>query len=236
MAMAIDSNGYGCNRLRVVDPTRYRVCSPALVNPEDREEGQPRIEAPLRFSVLNILRPDFGREAILSTKSPTTTTTTHAHKRQTRPPRRSPLPLPRDLTVSSSPRELQTRLSPTPAVFGSHHSVCRDRDLLSTHGSSLTPGLSRSGSLESLASNRSSLTGSSAAGTPSISSAASSVGAESVTSESTAASTGGNSTQSGSAAQSLWPAWVYCTRYSDRPSSGQLHSHIPTIDIFFFNS
>lgn len=24
----------------------------------------------------------------------------------------------------------------------------------------------------------------------------------------------------------LWPAWVYCTRYSDRPSSGELLSYI----------
>lgn len=31
-----------------------------------------------------------------------------------------------------------------------------------------------------------------------------------------------------SAAKELWPAWVYCTRYSDRPSSGM----VPKIFIF----
>lgn len=25
----------------------------------------------------------------------------------------------------------------------------------------------------------------------------------------------------------LWPAWIYCTRYSDRPSSGKFHFHKP---------
>lgn len=38
----------------------------------------------------------------------------------------------------------------------------------------------------------------------------------------TAAVTGGSSTGSQPASsQLLWPAWVYCTRYSDRPSSGK---------------
>jgi hypothetical protein len=25
----------------------------------------------------------------------------------------------------------------------------------------------------------------------------------------------------------LWPAWVYCTRYSDRPSSGECDNYCP---------
>ncbi|XP_055588805.1 homeobox protein invected-like [Uranotaenia lowii] len=32
---------------------------------------------------------------------------------------------------------------------------------------------------------------------------------------------GGSSTSSGSGGPMVWPAWVYCTRYSDRPSSGE---------------
>lgn len=29
---------------------------------------------------------------------------------------------------------------------------------------------------------------------------------------------------SGGDKETLWPAWVYCTRYSDRPSSGKYRS------------
>ncbi|XP_049953393.1 homeobox protein engrailed-1a-like [Schistocerca serialis cubense] len=36
----------------------------------------------------------------------------------------------------------------------------------------------------------------------------------------TAATTAATTPASPAAAQQLWPAWVYCTRYSDRPSSG----------------
>lgn len=176
MAMAMDS-GYGI-RLNV----------------------QQTIESPLRFSVLNILRPDFGREAILSTKTSANPNQLHRH-------RHSPLPVARDLSVASAnaARDV-TRLSPLDSNSNSN-----------SNSNSGQSRLSRSGSLESLASNRSSLTGSSVAGTPSISSAASSVG-ESVS--------GDSSAQSG--AQSLWPAWVYCTRYSDRPSSGWYYYYTTT--------
>ncbi|XP_039453552.1 homeobox protein invected-like [Culex pipiens pallens] len=33
--------------------------------------------------------------------------------------------------------------------------------------------------------------------------------------------TSGSTTTSGSGGPMVWPAWVYCTRYSDRPSSGE---------------
>ncbi|EAU76363.2 AGAP008025-PA, partial [Anopheles gambiae str. PEST] len=37
---------------------------------------------------------------------------------------------------------------------------------------------------------------------------------------STGSSSGSGSSGSGSGGPMVWPAWVYCTRYSDRPSSG----------------
>jgi hypothetical protein len=34
----------------------------------------------------------------------------------------------------------------------------------------------------------------------------------------------------------LWPAWVYCTRYSDRPSSGEFSVLTPVYEMFKFIS
>lgn len=202
---------------RVRSPESHVV--PRQEQPQDRKED---IETPLRFSVVNILRPDFGREAILSTKAPKQTSLVTGHS-TTIPvpiPRHSPLSLPRDLSLSSN------RLSPTrpqPSGFSVH----RERELFSTHCGLTSPlqrnsGLSRSGSLESLASNRSSVTGSSVTGAPSLGSASSTIGTDSLSGDSNSGSVS-NSTTSQSAinGQSPWPAWVYCTRYSDRPSSGR---------------
>lgn len=33
----------------------------------------------------------------------------------------------------------------------------------------------------------------------------------------------------------VWPAWVYCTRYSDRPSSGKYYNFFSSLNIFFSN-
>lgn len=155
-------------------------------------QQNPSINNPLRFSVVNILRPEFGRDAIISKSA--------SRKKSVSPQLHSPS-LPRDLSLS--------RL-PSPAV--------RDTESFSGTTSPVQrhSTLSRSGSLESLASNRSSLNGS-LTGTPSLSSGASTIG-ESVSGDSVGGST---NTTSGSNGQSLWPAWVYCTRYSDRPSSGK---------------
>ncbi|XP_046403876.1 homeobox protein engrailed-1-like [Ischnura elegans] len=60
---------------------------------------------------------------------------------------------------------------------------------------------------------------------PAPSSAASSSSSSSSSSASSSSSTSSSSTTSSSGSGSsqplLWPAWVYCTRYSDRPSSGR---------------
>lgn len=199
----------------------HRVCSPPSaeshvvprqIHREERSESESNT---LRFSVVNILRPEFGREAILSTKSSSKTTII-------KPVAHSPLPLPRDLSLSSS------RLSPQspPSTNFSQ----RDRDSFSSHCGLTSPlqrhsALSRSGSLESLASNRSSVTGSSVTGAPSLCSTSSTISGESLSGESNtgSASSTGTSTANGANGQSLWPAWIYCTRYSDRPSSGELH-------------
>ncbi|XP_012274476.1 homeobox protein engrailed-1a-like [Orussus abietinus] len=178
-------------------------CAASSQEHRDIPQAGPSTESSLRFSVVNILRPDFGREAILGRTS---------GKRGFYPgipsSRTQTLTFPRDLGLPAS------RLSPRLASAGSPGQRERDRDTFSTHSGLASPlrrhGLSRSGSLESLASNRSSVTGSSGTGAPST------VGAESISGDSTSGCVGQNTP----AGQSLWPAWVYCTRYSDRPSSG----------------
>lgn len=44
-------------------------------------------------------------------------------------------------------------------------------------------------------------------------------------SDDTKSETGSTKDENGS---QLWPAWIYCTRYSDRPSSGRYQLHAPT--------
>lgn len=198
VALATMESAYGLSRLGMTIQHYHhhhrRARSPdSHVQPHQEPSEQ---VSPLRFSVVNILRPDFGRDAILS-RTPTAKTTPI---KVTPLPVHSPLSLPRDLSLSSGGNN--QRLSPQLGFSSSN--------------------LSRSGSLESLASNRSSVTGNSA----SISSAASTAGGESVSGESNSS---GSSTGNG---QSLWPAWIYCTRYSDRPSSGEFY--IYTINIFCF--
>ena len=149
---------------------QHRLQQLRQLSSQPRRE-EPPATAPLRFSVLNILRPEFGREAILSQRLPQPA------------PLQSPPGLPRDLSLAA--QRLSPRSPPSPTQSS----------------------LSRSASLESLASSRGSLHGAA-----SVSSAASSTGADSLAGEA------GRQAQGG---QSLWPAWIYCTRYSDRPSSGK---------------
>lgn len=194
-----------------------------------RQQPVQQTEAPLRFSVVNILRPDFGRDAIIKT-----TNKAINNKRKTNKANKSSLLVPRDLSLSSSSTSTATTASPSrlspqsPPTISSipstsrYEAVNRDRDTFTETTSPLqrhSTGLSRSGSLESLASNRSSINGS-LTGTPSLSSAASTVGTESISGDSVAGSTAGSQTSSANG-QNPWPAWVYCTRYSDRPSSGK---------------
>lgn len=186
------------------------------------DHNQQNIDRPLNFSVANILKPDFGRKAILSIKTPNAQPSTFPSEHTINGTVQRNSPLPRDLSLSS------TRLSPQ-----SPHSVSytthRERDAFSSHCGLTSPlqkqnGLSRSGSLESLASSRSSVASSSVTGPSSLCSASSTIGGDSLNSDSTAGSTAGApaSQQTGTNGQSqLWPAWVYCTRYSDRPSSGK---------------
>lgn len=208
----------------------HRVLSPEshVVSRQDRQpehhHQQDDTDAPLRFSVVNILRPEFGRKAILSTKTQPKTQPSNGHTNiPVQIPRHSPLSLPRDLSLSS------TRLSPQSPQSTSSYATHRERDTFSSHCGLTSPlqrhnGLSRSGSLESLASSRSSVASSSVTGPPSsLCSTSSAIGGDSLNGDSTAGSTAGAATttqQTGTNGQSLWPAWVYCTRYSDRPSSG----------------
>lgn len=185
-----------------------------VVPQEDRQpDHQQDTGQPLHFSVVNILRPDFGRKAILTEKQPPATSLT----------RHSPLPLPRDLSLSS------TRLSP--------QSVHKEKD--NSHNGLASPshrqnGLSRSGSLESLASSRSSVTSSTVTGPSSLCSTTS--GGESLNSDGTSGGgTGSTSTSKQNGQSQLWPAWVYCTRYSDRPSSGKFYRHVLSRSLLYIN-
>ncbi|XP_018304302.1 homeobox protein engrailed-1a [Mycetomoellerius zeteki] len=188
---------------------RHHVLSPESHvvphQPDHPPDRQQETEAPLRFSVVNILRPDFGRKAILNEKQPVSTISIQL-------PRSSPVSLPRDLSLSS-------RLSP--------QSIHKEKDNFPSHNGFTSPllrqnGLSRSGSLESLASSRSSVTSSTVTGPASLCSTSSTIGSESLNGDNTSGGGVSNTStnqQNGTNGQ-LWPAWVYCTRYSDRPSSG----------------
>ncbi|XP_012060430.1 PREDICTED: homeobox protein engrailed-1a-like [Atta cephalotes] len=171
--------------------------------PDHPPDRQQETEAPLRFSVVNILRPDFGRKAILNEKQPVSTISLQS-------PQSSPVSVPRDLSLSS-------RLSPS--------SIHKEKDNFPSHNGLTSPllrqnGLSRSGSLESLASSRSSVTSSTVAGPASLCSTSSTIGSESLNSDNTSGGSNTSTNQQNGTNGQLWPAWVYCTRYSDRPSSG----------------
>ncbi|XP_077259827.1 homeobox protein engrailed-2-A [Temnothorax americanus] len=183
-------------------PHRHVLSPESYVMPHQviRSPDRQRNVSPLRFSIVNILKPDFGSKA-LRTKQPVSL-------------HRPSLLLPRDLSLSSS------RLSP--------QSVHKEKDNFPSHNG-LTPppskqnGLSRSGSLESLASSRSSVASNTVTGPSSLCSTSSIVG-DSLNGDATSGGSSGStstSQQNGTNGQNqLWPAWVYCTRYSDRPSSG----------------
>lgn len=203
--------------------------------PSDGGDQQPDTGTPLRFSVTNILKPEFGLQAILSSKTPKRTTARCSHNVKTttvaannhEQTSSSLLSLPRDLSLSS------TRLSPN-LPNATNYAIRDNRDTFSTHceltsplqrHSSTSAGLSRSGSVESLASSRSSATSTSVVTRPSsLCSASSAISGECLSGESAQPSSNPASASAGKQnatdGQSLWPAWVYCTRYSDRPSSG----------------
>lgn len=191
------------------------------------DQQPPDTETPLRFSVVNILRPEFGREAILNTKiGKANGGTVPAVQLATR---HSPLALPRDLSLSSGTARLSPQ-SPQSTSYATSVHRERQQDTFSSHCGLASPlhrhtGLSRSGSLESLASSRSSIASSSVTSPPSLCSASSTIGSDSLNGDNNntpGTSAGTSASQpNGTNSQSLWPAWVYCTRYSDRPSSGE---------------
>lgn len=212
-------------RLGIASHHHHMLSSESHVVPrQDRQpDHQQDTERSLRFSVVNILKPDFGREAILNTKVPNESAISAAIPAQH--PQHSPLPLPRDLSLSStrlpSPQSPPQLTNYSVREKDAFSSLCGVTSPLQRHGN----GLSRSGSLESLASSRSSVTSSSVTsssvtGPPSLCSTSSTISGDSLNGESTSGNTSA-SQQNVPNSQSLWPAWVYCTRYSDRPSSGK---------------
>jgi hypothetical protein len=121
--------------------------------------------APLRFSVSNILKPEFGRRAVEECRL-----RTHIESARSKSSRCSSIDDCRSFT--SSP---QRPLSPSRKILDDSD---RHSGAESSIGSSSRP---------------------------------SSVLEDKLT----------DSGSSNKSANSLWPAWVYCTRYSDRPSSGE---------------
>lgn len=218
-------------RLGVASHHHRVLSSESHVMPrQDRQQDhQQDTERSLRFSVDNILKPDFGREAILNTKVPNESAVSAVIPAQH--PRHSPLP--RDLSLSS------TRLSSPQSPQLPNYSVLREKDAFASLCGITSPlqkhsnGLSRSGSLESLASSRSSATSSSVASPPSLCSTSSTISGDSLNGENTGGSTS-TSQQNGNNSQSLWPAWVYCTRYSDRPSSGKFDRYKSSFEFFIY--
>lgn len=173
----------------------------------------------LHFSVVNILRPDFGHEAILNTRSSSKTTSIRV----------SSLPAHSPVSLLHCPRRSSSQLLP-------HLPHRNDQDSLSCVLTSAfqdhSSNLSRSGSLESLASSRSSVTGGSINGATAFLSTTSIVCNESLSIQ----STNSNSflDQNSGKRQSIWPAWIYCTRYSDRPSSGKYLKVFSSFDILIY--
>ncbi|XP_014468345.1 PREDICTED: homeobox protein engrailed-2b-like [Dinoponera quadriceps] len=208
-------------------PSHVHMFSPGsrMLHQENQpsDDGdQPDTDTPLRFSVDNILKPEFGLKAILDSKTPKETSVRCTNRHTTVQTSGNALSLPRDLSLPS------TRLSP-PLPNATNYTTRDNRDTFSTHSGLASPlqrhssaGLSRSGSVESLASNRSSVTNSSVTRPSSLCSASSTISGESLNGESAQSSSNGgiSTSQNSTNGQSLWPAWVYCTRYSDRPSSG----------------
>ncbi|XP_035915931.1 homeobox protein invected [Anopheles stephensi] len=199
----------------------------------------------LKFSIDNILKADFGRritDPLLMKRTPKGGH--HQHVPSASGSRKSASKNPSAIDLSgglggseqtSSSSTLAPLLGGTATGAGSIASALSTVKQFCTAVSTTTTSSSRasSGSVSSVGSVGSedvspisplSSTGSlkgAESGAGGSSSSATNAGGSGANGGSAGSSSGSGSSGSGSGGPMVWPAWVYCTRYSDRPSSGR---------------
>jgi len=206
------------NRHHQTSPSEHRQqqgSSPT--GPSPRPTHNERVPQPtsLPFSVANILRPDFGRRAVISSKQQEpllrpgstrrTVTPICDYQRLYRPhehlPGVQPLAAPKLTKKQNSAWSPVTavRTAPVPTEDVSFKVSARES---SNHQQARSKGVSPPVQTAGTAS-------------PPLSPASSTVSATSSNPDEKIV------TPDPAKGPQLWPAWVYCTRYSDRPSSGE---------------
>lgn len=196
-------------------PQQHLGSSPS--GPSPRPANNETVPQPttLPFSVANILRPDFGRRAVITSKQQEplfrpggirrTVTPICDYQRLYRPhehlPGIQPLPAPKPTKKQTSAWPSVVRNPTLPTEDVSFKVSARET---SNHQQARSKGVSTP-------------VPTSGAASPPLSPASSTVSASSSNPDD---KVGNADCAKGS---QLWPAWVYCTRYSDRPSSGECH-------------
>nr|CAD7456669.1 unnamed protein product [Timema tahoe] len=173
-----------------------RQPSPTPPPPNNRVPPTPPTILP--FSVANILKPEFGRKAVVTLK--------HL------PFQANPQPL-----IRHEIKRVTTPICDYQRLFRPHESLPGVQPL-----PALKPVKKQQAPLLSwppLAGAKSDTDGVKGPAVPQQTSPPLSPASSTVSAGSSAAEEKGPSSGKG---QELWPAWVYCTRYSDRPSSGEI--------------
>lgn len=180
---SVGRNNLDCNCCRSPTPPGSPP-SPGIRDQQRQQRGQqsPGPSNSLTFSVDNILRPEFGRSALITSK-------------------------PRTVKQSLSEHDGEGIGHPH---HNHHHHHSHHNQLQQPQQSPQQP-LQQPNQLQSPPLQRSSAKKIS----PAVSPAQKQSLAEKLASESSEDSSSKDTNEP------LWPAWVYCTRYSDRPSSGK---------------
>lgn len=181
----------------------------------------------LKFSIDNILKPSFGRritDPLLKRSKPAKKTVAQKAAAQQRTLQKLQAATERhgtpiDLTASMG----ATISGPSPTTPASPFSGSDASALPDSNNSAVVD----SASVSAISS------GSSAASPAQLLSPTTTAGSSSSDQDKVISSTASTTTTTSSASSSsspmVWPAWVYCTRYSDRPSSGTYTTHINII-------
>ncbi|GFG40012.1 hypothetical protein Cfor_12985, partial [Coptotermes formosanus] len=204
------------NRPNQCSPPEYQQqgSSPSVPSPHPTHNERVPQTTTLPFSVANILRPDFGRRAVITSKQQEpvfrpggirrTVTPICDYQRLYRPHDHlsgvQPLPAPKPTKKQTSAWSPVTATSrPTPTVPTERPDFRVSARESSNHQQARNKAVSPPAPTSGTAS-------------PPLSPASSTVSAASSNPDEKLL----NETTKG---PQLWPAWVYCTRYSDRPSS-----------------
>lgn len=189
---------------------QQQASSPQGRSPRPTNNDRGPQSTALPFSVANILRPDFGRRALITSKQ-------HESLYTPGTVRRTVTPICDYHTLYRPHEHLPVQPLRAPKPTKGHHSAWPPLT------ASRQPSLPDNGATCKVTSNHQHARSkeaqlplpSSGTTSPPLSPASSAVSAASPTSEDKAPT--GDTTKG----PQLWPAWVYCTRYSDRPSSGE---------------